>query len=63
MSKDKRIAEVKVGTIWRRIHNRQTSKVVELNPNGTVTMEILNWDRRRECLFPSFVVMAFDLVP
>jgi hypothetical protein len=62
MSKNKRTDEVQVGTRWRRIHNRQTSKVIALNPNGTVTLEIENWERRRDCFFPSFVAMAFDLV-
>jgi hypothetical protein len=62
MNKDKRIAEVKVGTIWRRIHNKQTAKVIELNPNGTVTLELQSWEKRRESFFPSFVIGAFTRV-
>lgn len=57
-----RTDEVQVGTRWQRIHNKQISKVIAVNPNGTVTLELQSWEARRECFFPSFVIGAFTRV-
>ena len=62
MIMSKKTDEVQVGTRWQRIHNRQISKVIELNPNGTVTLELQSWEKRRESFFPAFVIGAFTRV-